>query len=163
VPLRFSVDPRTNSIVASGAPGDLNVVEAILVRLDEGDIRQRKTTVYRLKNAPAIDVANAINQFLTSERQVQQLAGQQTVSPFEQLEREVVVVPEAVSNSLIVSATPRFYDEIAKVVEELDARPPMVMIQVLIAEVALDDFEEFGAEFGFRTRCCSIAALLAAR
>lgn len=150
VPLRFSVDPRTNSIVASGAPGDLNVVEAILVRLDEGDIRQRKTTVYRLKNAPAIDVANAINQFLQSERLVQQQAGFQTTSPFEQLEREVVVVPEAVSNSLIVSATPRFYDEIAKVVEELDARPPMVMIQVLIAEVSLDDFEEFGAEFGIQ-------------
>ncbi len=150
VPLRFSVDPRTNSIVASGAPGDLNVVEAILVRLDEGDIRQRKTTVYRLKNAPAIDVANAINQYLTSERQVQQIVGQQAISPFEQLEREVVVVPEAVSNSLIVSATPRFYDEIAKVVEELDARPPMVMIQVLIAEVNINDFEEFGAEFGIQ-------------
>lgn len=149
VPLRFSVDQRTNSIIASGAAGDLGVVEAILLRLDEGDIRQRKTTVYRLKNAPAIDVANAINQFLTSERQVQQLAPT-SQSPFEQLEREVVVVPEAVSNSLIVSATPRFYDEIAKVVEDLDARPPMVMIQVLIAEVSLNDFEEFGAEFGLQ-------------
>jgi type II secretion system protein D len=149
VPLRFSVDQRTNSIIASGSGGDLSVVEAILLRLDEGDIRQRKTTVYRLKNAPAIDVANAINQFLTSERQVQQLAPTAT-SPFEQLEREVVVVPEAVSNSLIVSATPRFYDEIARVVEDLDARPPMVMIQVLIAEVSLNDFEEFGAEFGLQ-------------
>lgn len=149
VQLRFSVDQRTNSIIASGAQGDLGVVEAILLRLDEGDIRQRKTTVYRLKNAPAIDVATAINQFLTSERQVQQLAPTAT-SPFEQLEREVVVVPEAVSNSLIVSATPRFYDEIARVVEDLDARPPMVMIQVLIAEVSLNDFEEFGAEFGLQ-------------
>lgn len=149
VPLRFSVDQRTNSIIASGSQGDLGVVEAILLRLDEGDIRQRKTTVYRLKNAPAIDVANAINQFLTSERQVQQLAPTAS-SPFEQLEREVVVVPEAVSNSLIVSATPRFYDEIARVVEDLDARPPMVMIQVLIAEVSLNDFEEFGAEFGLQ-------------
>lgn len=149
VPLRFSVDQRTNSILATGSPGDLSVVEAILARLDEGDIRQRKTTVYRLKNAPAIDVANAVNQFLTSQRQIQQLAPTAT-SPYEQLEREVVVVPEAVSNSLIVSATPRFYDEIARVVEELDARPPMVMIQVLIAEVSLNDFEEFGAEFGLQ-------------
>ncbi|HTN77866.1 MAG TPA: secretin N-terminal domain-containing protein, partial [Pirellulaceae bacterium] len=149
VPLSFAVDSRTNSIIASGASGDLNVVEAILLRLDEGDVRQRKTTVYRLKNAPAIDVANAINQFLTSERAVQQTVTT-AVSPFEQLEREVVVVPEAVSNSLIVSATPRFYEEIARVVEELDARPPMVMIQVLIAEVSLNDQEEFGAEFGLQ-------------
>ena len=47
----------------------------------------------------------------------------------------MVVVPEPVSNSLIVSATPRFFEEIKQIVEQLDARPPMVMIQVLIAEV----------------------------
>lgn len=150
VPIRFAVDPRTNSIIVSGAPGDLNVVHLLLLRLDEGDIRQRRTTVYRLKNAPAIAVAQAINQFLTNERAVQLQLGATLTSPFEQLEREVVVVPEQVSNSLIVSATPRFYDEIARVVEELDARPPMVMIQVVIAEVSLNDFEEFGAEFGLQ-------------
>jgi type II secretion system protein D len=150
VPLRFSVDARTNSIIASGAPGDLAVVEAILYRLDEGDIRQRKTTVYRLKNAPALDVSNSINQFLTQQRAVLTQINPLATSPFEQLDREVVVVPEIVSNSLIVSATPRFYDEIAKVVEALDARPPMVTIQVLIAEVSLSDFEELGAEFGLQ-------------
>ena len=58
-----------------------------------------------LSGAPALDVANAINQFLRSEREVQQTSPV-TLSPFEQIEKEVVVVPETVSNSLIVSATP---------------------------------------------------------
>ncbi|QDU96843.1 secretin N-terminal domain-containing protein [Lignipirellula cremea] len=147
VALRFAVDTRTNSIIASGGAGDLAVVEAILVRLDEGDIETRKTTVYRLRNAPAVDVADAINQLLQGQRQVQDLAPD-TLSPFEQLEREVIVVPEIVSNSLIVSATPRYFDEIRKVVEQLDARPPMVMIQVLIAEVSLNETEELGVELG---------------
>ena len=53
VSLRFSVDARTNSIIASGSAGDLEVVEAILLRLDESDVRQRQSIVYRLKNAPA--------------------------------------------------------------------------------------------------------------
>jgi len=149
VALRFAVDPRTNSIIASGSMGDLQVVEAILLRLDESDVRNRKSTVYRLKNAPAADVANAINEFLRSERQVQQLNPSLT-SPFEQIEREVVVVPEPVSNSLIVSATPRYYEEITKLVEKLDERPPMVMIQVLIAEVQLNDTDEFGVELGLQ-------------
>ena len=52
VPLRFAVDVRTNSIIASGAAADLNVVEAILLRLDESDVRHRKSAVYRLKNSP---------------------------------------------------------------------------------------------------------------
>jgi len=147
VALRFAVDQRTNSIISSGSASDLAVVEAILVRLDEGDIETRKTTVYRLRNAPALDVADAINQLLQGQRQVQDLAPE-TQSPFEQLEREVIVVPEVVSNSLIVSATPRYFDEIQAVVEQLDARPPMVMIQVLIAEVSLNETDEFGVELG---------------
>jgi len=149
VPLRFTVDQRTNSIIASGSSGDLAVVYKILVRLDEGDIRNRLTTVYRLRNAPALDVANALNELLTSQRQVNQLAPNLT-SPFEQIEREVIVVPEIVSNSLIVSATPRFFEDIRKVVEELDRRPPMVVIQVLLAEVALSDIDQFGIELGLQ-------------
>ena len=71
-------------------------------------------------------------------------------TPFEQIEREVIVVPEPVSNSLIVSATPRYFKEIEAIVEKLDERPPMVLIQVLIAEVALDDTDEFGVELGIQ-------------
>ncbi|MEK6233074.1 MAG: hypothetical protein N2C14_00020, partial [Planctomycetales bacterium] len=149
IPLRFSVDPRTNSIIASGSTTDLLVVEAILLRLDKDDVRQRETTVYRLKNSPASDVAAAVNEFLNTERQVQQVQPG-LLSPFEQLEREVVVVPEIVSNSLIVSATPRYFEEIRDIVEKLDARPPMVMIQILIAEVALNNTDEFGVELGIQ-------------
>ncbi len=149
IPLRFTVDERTNSIVASGSLADLRVVEAILLRLDEEDVEQRKSVVYRLRYAPAIDVATAINEFLRSERQIQDVAPA-TVSPFQQIEREVVVVPEPVSNSLIVSATPRYFDEINQIVQELDARPPMVMIQVLIAEVDLTRFCELGTELGIQ-------------
>jgi type II secretion system protein D len=149
IPLRFGVDVRTNSIIVSGSDGDLTVVEAILLRLDESDARHRKSTVYRLKNAPAADVANAINQFLSYERQVEQISPG-LISAFEQIEREVVVVPETVSNSLIVSATARFYDEIQGLVEQLDKRPPMVMIQVMIAQVSLSNFNEFGIELGLQ-------------
>jgi len=149
VPLRFAVDVRTNSIIATGTRGDLQVVEAILLRLDESDARKRQNTVYRLKNSPAVDVATAINEFLQSERQVEQLQPG-LLSPFEQVEREVIVVPEPVSNSLIVSATPHYYDEIMRLVEELDERPPMVMIQVILAEVVLNDMEELGFELGLQ-------------
>ena len=149
VPVRFSVDPRTNSIIATGSEGDLVIVEALLLRLDEEDIQQRETTVYRLRNAPAVDVANAISLFLRSERQVE-MAGPGAVSPFQRIEREVVVVPEVVSNSLILSATPRFFKEIMELIEQLDAEPPQVMIQVLIAEVALGEMDEFGIELGLQ-------------
>ncbi|MHB1034228.1 MAG: secretin N-terminal domain-containing protein [Pirellulales bacterium] len=149
VALRFSVDRRTNSIIASGSAGDLSVVEAILLRLDASDMRERKSTVYRLKNAPSDDVAYAITNMLTNERRVEQLTPG-LISPFEQIEREVVVVSEPVSNSLIVSATPRYFEEVKKLVEDLDSRPPMVVIQVLMGEVSMGNADEFGIEMGLQ-------------
>jgi type II secretion system protein D len=148
-PLRFAVEQRTNSIIASGSAGDLQIVHALLLRLDEDETQRRRTTVYRLKNAPASDVARAVNEFLSSERQVQQISPGEA-SALEQLEREVVVVPEPVSNSLIVSATRRFYEEIVDLVEKLDAQPPQVVIQVLIAQVGLQNTDEFGVEAGLQ-------------
>ncbi|MCA9196473.1 MAG: hypothetical protein KDA87_03005 [Planctomycetales bacterium] len=148
-PLRFAVDNRTNSIIATGGAGDLEIVQALLLRLDEKDIAERRNEVYRLKNAPAIDVAAAINEFLRSERIVSQAApGVQ--NPFEQIEKEVVVVPEPVRNTLIISATPRYFDEIERLVQELDQEPPQVMIQVLIAEITLGSQTEFGVELGLQ-------------
>jgi general secretion pathway protein D len=125
------------------------VVETILLRLDEADVRDRRTKVMRLSNAPALDVATAINEYLSNERQIQQIESE-FMSAIELVEQEVIVVAELVSNSLIISATPRYFEEIEALVEQLDKRAPMVMIQVLIAEVALNDTDEFGVELGLQ-------------
>jgi len=148
-PLRFAIDTRTNSIIATGSAGHLRIIEALLLRLDEREVKLRQNVVYRLKNVSAVDVARAIGDFLRSERQIQ-LASPGGLSAFQQIEREVVVVPEPVGNNLIVSATPRFFEEIKTIVEKLDAQPPKVMIQVLIAEVGLNDTDEFGVELGLQ-------------
>ncbi len=149
VPLKFSVDSRTNSIVAVGAADALRVVEAILIRLDESDVRQRQSIVFRLKNSPATNVATAVNDFLTSRRDLEQ-SGDGLVSPFEQIEREVIVVAEPISNTLLISATPRYFKEIQQLVINLDSAPQQVTIQALLVEVTLDNTDEFGVELGLQ-------------
>ena len=148
-PLRFSVEVRSNSIIAIGSEGDLRIVEALLTRLDQSESMSRKNAVYMLKNASAIDVAASINQFLQSQRQLEAAQPGQS-NPFQDLEREVIVVPEAVGNRLIVSATPRYFDEITQLIEKLDEPPPQVVIQVLIAEITLGDRDELGVELGLQ-------------
>jgi type II secretion system protein D len=148
-PLRFSIDQRSNSIIASGSAGELKMVEAILLRLDESDVDERRAEVYRLRNAPALDVAVSVNELLRSERVLTQAsAGSENV--YELIEREVIVVPEPISNSLIISASDRFFDRIMELVKELDEQPPQVVIQVLIAEIELGNVEEFGIELGIQ-------------
>jgi type II secretion system protein D len=149
VPLRFSVDARTNSIVAVGTKEALQVVEALIFRLDDSDIRQRQTTIIRLKNAPAADIATAIDSFLDS--QIQLLADQDDlISAFELVERDVIVQAETYTNSLLISATPRYFDQIREMVLTLDQALPQVIIQVLLVEVVLEDSDEFGVELGFQ-------------
>ncbi|MCH2211555.1 MAG: hypothetical protein MK110_09645 [Fuerstiella sp.] len=149
VPVRFSVDIRTNTIIATGTSSDLQIMEALLIRLDEVASQERVNEVYRLRNTPATAVAQAVNEFLQSERIVSQAApGRQ--NPFEQIQQEVVVVPEEVRNQLIISATPRFFDQIMELVEGLDSKPPQVMIQVILAEVDLSNFHEVGMELGLQ-------------
>ncbi|MBN2216608.1 MAG: hypothetical protein JW719_04460 [Pirellulales bacterium] len=145
VELHFAVDVRTNSIIVSGSAGALVVVEAVVTHLDGTNPRERENAVYRLRNYKAADVATAVNQYLTNKRTIE-TSTEGVISSAEQIEREVIVVPEAASNSLIISATPRYYKEIMALIEDIDQRPPMAVIQVIIAEVTLDNFDEFGIE-----------------
>lgn len=150
IPLKFSTDIRTNSIIAVGGAEALSVVEAIIVRLDASDARQRKMSVVRLKNSPAPEVATAITTFLSGQQNLAQQGNQNLISDVEQLERQVIVVAEANSNSLLISATPRYLTDITEVIERVDAAKPEVVIQALLVEVALDNTDEFGVELGFQ-------------
>ncbi len=58
---------------------------------------------------------------------------------------------QAVSNLLIISATPQFFDEVMSILEQIDSRPPQVMIQVMLAQVSIDNNEDFGLEFGVQS------------
>ena len=149
VRLQFSVDERTNSIIAAGSEDDLAIVYAVLTRLDGADTRERVNKVFRLNNASSTEVADTINAWLDTRQDAEE-AAELAISPYEQIDREVIVVAEPGSNSLIISATPRYYEEIRGIITQLDERPPMVMVQVLIAEVRLNDTDEFGVELGLQ-------------
>ncbi len=147
VNLRFSIDERTNSIIATGPSGDLQVVESLINRLDEAQPERRQTVVHRLSNSPVLDVQEAINTWIEA-RQDRNGDDPRTSPSVNLADRDVDVIPEVVSNSLIISATPEYLPEIMAVIRRLDRRPPMVKVKVLIAEVDLDALEEFGVEVG---------------
>jgi len=101
-----------------------------LLRADARKVQERKTIVCRLRNNPAVDMAQVINEFLRSERAVAQPP---------KLDGSPVIMPEAIINSLIISATPHRLDEITELVEKLDRPSAMVRLEVLLVEVSLAD------------------------
>jgi type II secretory pathway component GspD/PulD (secretin) len=146
IDLRITVDDRTNSIIAAGSLNDLETIRTIIARLELSDTQQRQFDVYKLRNAAAADVATALQQFMTSSLAV--YSGAAFNSAYAQLQRNVVIVPEPISNTIMISATPQYFAEMRRLIERIDAQPPQVMIQVLIAEVQLQNNEEVGVEWG---------------
>jgi general secretion pathway protein D len=152
VGLRFTFDRQSNSVIATGNPGDLSMVEAILDNIDVDDMSKRALHVYRLVNNDAEFVATAITTLINNQQtQIRQQAQTNLlISARSILESEVFVTPELVTNSVIISATPKKLPEIVQVIQRLDLRQPMVLVQMVIAEVALENITELGAEFGLQ-------------
>lgn len=152
VNLRFSTDQRTNSIIATGSSSDLEVVESILLRLDTSGFAERITEVIWLRHQSAPEIALAIQTYVQQRTQtvntIQQF--QQGLGPFDLPDRDLVVVAEPVSNSLLLSVSPRLYQDVRRLIENLDRRPPMVLIKVVLAEVVLSDQFELGGELGLQ-------------
>jgi len=89
------------------------------------DPAKYKRAVCRLRALPAVDVARTLDQVFRAEGKVVL----QDVSP-----KQVVIVPEATGNNLIVSGPPEAVEEVAQLIEDLDHPGAMVRLEVVIAE-----------------------------
>ena len=83
---------------------------------DHVSIAWQKRIVHHLNNAPAAEIAQAIERFYAGEGVVR-------------------VVAEPVSNSLLISALPNLLDEVVEHVEKLDRQPVVVAVEVCIAKI----------------------------
>jgi len=149
IPVQFVADVRTNTVLAVGGAEALGVVEAILLRLDTTESRQRRTTVIQLQNIQASNVSLAIENYLTQQQTLRD-SSEGLVSNIERLRQEVIVAPDDDTNSLIVEASPEYFDQIVEIITQLDSKRPQVYIQALMVEVQLDNTDEFGVELGFQ-------------
>ena len=146
--LSITVDRRTNTLLVSGTREYIEEVRKVVLELDEIEATERERLVYHLRNAKAKDIEETLQSYFSGERELRRstLGPQLTGSLARELEQEVTVVGDEKSNKLVISASPRYIDTVAQIVEELDAAPPQVMIQVLLAEVTIDDSSEFGID-----------------
>ena len=147
--LHVTVDQRTNSLLVGGTEHYVGLVSEIIESLDSSEAQERKSDVYRLRNAQASDIAGAVRDFLDQDRErITQVLGAEAVGTAQRmLEREVAIVAETNSNTLLISASPRYFPQVTNLVISLDQPRPQVLIQVLLAEVTLDDTRDLGVEW----------------
>ncbi|MEW6197148.1 MAG: secretin N-terminal domain-containing protein [Planctomycetota bacterium] len=145
----FTTDVRTNSVIAAGTPGYLDLVEEMILELDTIPIQERETFVYSPRNITAESLAPSIKEFSDAEQKRLQDIGEE-VSIAVRQERQITAIANKDANKIVLDVDPRFRDSVMKVVRDLDQPPPQVMIQVLIVEVTMDNDLELGVEFAFQ-------------
>ncbi len=120
-----------HSAIAQEPTADLSVLPAppVVAKPARAAASSRKTTVFRIKNAVATEVANAINQELLS------IFGEKPKHNGFIVDSPAVIIPEVNTNSLLVSAKPPYMDRITDLIRKLDKAPTQIMIQILIQEV----------------------------
>ena len=152
IDLRLTADARTNTLIVAGSQNDLDLIRAVITRLEDADIPQQMTQVYKLSNAASADVAAAVNTFLTSQSNLINTAQFNTTgSTFQTIQRQFVLTAEPVTNTILVSASAQIFPQIVELIRRLDASPPQVFVQVLVAEVRLNNTEEMGIEVGLQS------------
>jgi type II secretion system protein D len=159
--LRVTVDTRTNTLLIGGTKQYVDLAEKVIQELDSSTAQERQTMVYRLHNARATDVQTAVQSWLTAETNLWRTnLGTTNLGSVQRLletQVAVVAVPNegvpANTNTLLISASPRYFKFIADIIKELDQPPPQVLVQVLLAEVTLNDDCALGMEWTYtRTR-----------
>ncbi|MCP3904428.1 MAG: hypothetical protein GY715_12440 [Planctomycetes bacterium] len=153
--LSITVDSRTNSLLVSGTPMYLDLVAEVVEELDALEANERQTYVYKLMNAQALEVARVLGEFVREEQEklIGTLSPDQIGSAARLLEREITIQGDESSNSVLISASPRYMDRVKQMVREIDVDPPQVLIQVMLAEVTLDATDDWGVNLDaiFRT------------
>ena len=94
-----------------------------------------------------------LTQFVDQEQRklLSTLSPDQLGSASRLLEREVTIVGDEKSNTVLVSASPRYMDRVRQMIFELDVDPPQVLIQVLLAEISLTGALEWGVDARFQS------------
>ena len=85
----------------------------------------------------------------TSEKTIEISGKRITAEQGGTLKGDVKITPDEVRNSIIIEATPRDYSIIENILNSIDVLPRQVLIEVTIAEIALDDETSLGIEWQF--------------
>ncbi|HBV64043.1 MAG TPA: hypothetical protein DEF45_13600 [Rhodopirellula sp.] len=144
---------ESNSIVITDVVRNLRKLDALLM-FSEMNVSARPVAVIKLNHAPADIIAEAINQFF-GETSASPTATRTTATPRRNTSSsaslagvKALIVPEMNTNSLLISAQPRYIDLVRQLVRDLDAPPSQVVIKAIMVEVDLDQTDEFGIELG---------------
>jgi len=171
VGITFTPITRINSLlVVSSIPNIFEKVEGWLKELDKVPAEGTKLSVfvYYVQNAKAKDLAEVLKQVFVAPKEKKPEFKEKVVEPTPRgvrppappppttppkeeagavPEGEINIVVDEANNALVIRAFHRDYKSILETIKKLDLYPKQVLIEVMLAEITLDDSTQFGIEW----------------
>jgi general secretion pathway protein D len=131
--------PHSNSIVMVGSGADIADVKKILALIDvESPSGRGNLHAIFLKYIGAEEASKSLNALLEKS------LGKEAPKAGDR--RRIAIESSPANNALLVDASPMDFQLVRTLVTELDQMPQQVMIEVMIAEVGVDDSLDVGVE-----------------
>ena len=151
LPIRIVADERANSIILLASEQSTGHIKKLISLMDK-DIPRVGTMlhVYRLQNGNAEDMVKVLMNIpkeTTAPRQTAQPGAAAAAAKTPVLSKDLNVVADKATNTLIITADRDDYRIIEGVIQKLDVPRPMVYIEALIMEVSVTKNFNIGVEW----------------
>ena len=178
-------EKRSNSLIVHGRRAEIDMIRRVLAQLDVNVSGGRRVFIYFAENAKAKDLAATLNAIYGGKETVPTAAptppltgrppGQPpqpsppppTAGPGASLgagvtdvgftEGQFRFIADETTNSVIVTTTPRQWTDIEPTMRSLDKMPRQVLIEVLVAEISLNDDTRLGMDWAIKSGKFNIA------
>ena len=175
-------DKRTNALVVSGRRSDVDLASKLTGQLDVDTQANKRVFVYYVENVKAKELAATLTEIFGKPGEGASRPERRDLSPGtgtyqgtqgtpppgpsplvtvvatgndlepSVVEGQVKVVADEPNNALIVTTFPRNWPLIEDTIRKLDRTPKQVLIEVLVAEIGLNDENRLGLEWTLRTQ-----------
>jgi general secretion pathway protein D len=172
---------RSNSLIVNARRGELETIKRVIEKLDVNVSGGRRVFIYYAENAKSKDLAATLNAIYTGRETVQTsttpttTGGSQATRPTSPTpsgptpapsvgpggalgaadvaftEGQVRFIADETTNAIIVTTTPRQWADIEGIIRNLDRMPRQVLIEVLVAEISLNDDTRLGIDWALRS------------
>jgi general secretion pathway protein D len=138
-------DERTNALIVLADEQDTKEIRSLIAELDtEAPRGKSQLQVVFLEHARAEDLAKVLNNIVSGKAKVPQRSGQ---PPPPGTVEEASVTADKATNSVVITASPQEFKELKEVISKLDTIRSQVLVEALIAEVAMEKALDIGVDW----------------
>lgn len=146
---RAIADQRLNAVVLFGDKAKIGEMKSLVSLLDVPPPEFRSMmNIYFLENADATELVKVLEDLLKRTETRQRPTPTPSVpSPAFEIAGSISITADKASNALVIVASPPDYQNLSRIIKQLDKRRRQVFVEAMIAEVSIDRLLELGIKW----------------